>query len=252
MSPARSECDFWTSDARRNGGPRADNAKLVEADGRAPEGQDDLRRRGRRASSPGITAHEAFGHSPGHLIFKVHSGGQELWLTADTANHFVASLQRPDWEVRFDMDKADAAATRKRVFDAIADGAVPFLGYHMPFPAVGYVEKRTAAATASCRSATSSTSGKPERATTATPTRQSRRRAFLDGLVERETAVAAEAAAASMTAAAAIGSSHRPEGVIAARANPSPPAAPTRGGKSSSRRDLAWLASSKPRPARPR
>ena len=33
-----------------------------------------------------------------------------MMLTADTANHFVLSLQRPDWEVRFDMDKAQAAA----------------------------------------------------------------------------------------------------------------------------------------------
>lgn len=90
---------------------------------------------------PGIVAHEAFGHTPGHMIFRVSSGEETLALTADTANHFVLSLQRPDWEVRFDMDKAAAAATRHKVFDQIAEERVPFIGYHMPFPSVGYVEK---------------------------------------------------------------------------------------------------------------
>ncbi|RYG84360.1 hypothetical protein EON77_06555 [bacterium] len=90
---------------------------------------------------PGLVAHEAFGHSPGHMIFELVSGGRTLWLTADTANHFVASLQRPDWEVRFDMDKAAAIATRKRVFGEIAEARAAFLGYHMPFPGIGYAQK---------------------------------------------------------------------------------------------------------------
>ncbi|HEV7318493.1 MAG TPA: MBL fold metallo-hydrolase [Ensifer sp.] len=91
---------------------------------------------------PGISAIAAFGHSPGHMVFRVDSDRQALILTADTANHFVLSLQRPDWEVRFDMDKAKAAETRRRVFDMIAAERLPFIGYHMPFPAAGYVEKR--------------------------------------------------------------------------------------------------------------
>jgi glyoxylase-like metal-dependent hydrolase (beta-lactamase superfamily II) len=91
---------------------------------------------------PGITAIAAFGHSPGHMIYRVDSDGQALILTADTANHYVLSLQRPDWEVRFDMDKSAASATRKTVFDMIATDRLPFIGYHMPFPAVGFVERR--------------------------------------------------------------------------------------------------------------
>ncbi len=90
---------------------------------------------------PGITAMEAFGHTPGHLIFMLESGDRRLLLTADTANQYVLSLQRPDWHVRFDMDKEMAAETRKKVFDMVAAERIPFLGYHMPFPAVGYVEK---------------------------------------------------------------------------------------------------------------
>ena len=90
---------------------------------------------------PGIHGLDAFGHSPGHMIFRVESEGKAMMLTADTANHYVLSLQRPDWEVRFDMDKAQAAATRKKVFDMIATDRIPFIGYHMPFPAAGFAEK---------------------------------------------------------------------------------------------------------------
>jgi glyoxylase-like metal-dependent hydrolase (beta-lactamase superfamily II) len=89
----------------------------------------------------GITAMAAFGHTPGHMIYSLESGGRKLMLTADTANHFVLSLERPDWEVRFDMDKSGAAATRKTVFDMIAADRLAFVGYHMPFPSVGYIEK---------------------------------------------------------------------------------------------------------------
>jgi glyoxylase-like metal-dependent hydrolase (beta-lactamase superfamily II) len=88
----------------------------------------------------GITGMAAFGHSPGHMVYSVESDGQRLMITADTANHYVWSLQKPDWEVRFDADKAAAAAVRKQVFGMIATDRIPFIGYHMPFPGVGYVE----------------------------------------------------------------------------------------------------------------
>jgi len=38
------------------------------------------------------------------------------------------------------MDKTQAAATRRKVCDMIAADKIAFLGYHMPFPAVGFVE----------------------------------------------------------------------------------------------------------------
>ena len=38
------------------------------------------------------------------------------------------------------MDKAMAAKSRKTVFDMIAADRLPFIGYHMPFPATGFIE----------------------------------------------------------------------------------------------------------------
>ena len=87
----------------------------------------------------GVTAVAAYGHTPGHTVYHIESGGERVLIAADTANHFVASLERPDWHVKFDMDKEAAAATRKKIFGMVAADNIPFIGYHMPYPAVGYV-----------------------------------------------------------------------------------------------------------------
>ena len=71
----------------------------------------------------------------------VEDGGTQLVLGADFANHYVWSLAHPDWEVKFDMDKPAAAATRRRLLDMMAADKTAFVGYHMPWPGIGYVEK---------------------------------------------------------------------------------------------------------------
>jgi len=90
----------------------------------------------------GVTAMEAFGHTPGHMACVLESEGQSLLIAADFANHYVWSLAHPDWEVLYDRDKAMAAQTRKRLLDMLATDRIPFIGYHMPFPSTGYVETR--------------------------------------------------------------------------------------------------------------
>ncbi len=88
----------------------------------------------------GISAIAAFGHTPGHMAYRIESEGSQLILGADFANHYIWSVAHPDWEVRFDMDKSAAAATRRRLLGMMAADNIPFVGYHMPFPGVGYVE----------------------------------------------------------------------------------------------------------------
>ena len=90
----------------------------------------------------GVTAMSTAGHTPGHMAFMLDSGGQQLLITGDLVNHPVWSVAYPDWEVRFDGDKAAAAATRRRVLGMLAADRMPMVGYHMPFPAAGYIETR--------------------------------------------------------------------------------------------------------------
>lgn len=92
--------------------------------------------------APGVTATLAAGHTPGHMAFRVDGADGSMLVAGDLANHYVWSLAHPDWEVRFDMDKAQAAETRRRVLDMLATERMAMLGYHMPFPAAGFVERR--------------------------------------------------------------------------------------------------------------
>lgn len=133
------EYAFWTSPEAMKG-PTEGNAKLVRQkvvpfkDKTTFIGDGDT-------VIAGITGMAAPGHTPGHTIYQLESKKRLLTLAGDTANHYVVSLQRPEWHVQYDMDKAQATATRRRVFDMIAEKRMPFIGYHMPFPAVGYVGK---------------------------------------------------------------------------------------------------------------
>ncbi len=91
---------------------------------------------------PGIRALEAHGHTPGHLAFTLESKGQSMLFWGDCAYHQVASLARPDWHCSFEVDKEKGAATRRRIYEMAAAERIPVSGYHMPFPSIGYVERR--------------------------------------------------------------------------------------------------------------
>ena len=92
--------------------------------------------------APGITAVEAFGHSPGHMMFMVGEGSDQVLIMGDLAVHYVFSLQVPEARVFFDDDPDKAIATRKRVLDMVATDGIPVIGHHMPFPSLGYVERK--------------------------------------------------------------------------------------------------------------
>ena len=90
---------------------------------------------------PGITAVDAAGHSPGLLAFMIESEGKQLLNWADTCNHYVVAIQRPDLHLDVDDDKEKAVATRKRILDMVATDRLFVAGFHMPFPGLGWVEK---------------------------------------------------------------------------------------------------------------
>ena len=90
---------------------------------------------------PGITAVDAFGHSPGLLAFTIESEGKRMINWADTAGHYVVSLQRPDLHLDVDDIKDKAAETRKRIFDMVVSEELLVAGFHMPYPGLGYVER---------------------------------------------------------------------------------------------------------------
>lgn len=138
---ASAEYDFWTHEDRLFEDGMAGRVDLVNAKV-VPFAEKTRFIKGGDQVVSGIEAVAAHGHTPGHTTFHLESGGERLMLIADLSNHYVVSLQRPDWHVRFDMDKEGAVAARKRVLGMIAADRIPFVGYHMPSPAVGFLEAK--------------------------------------------------------------------------------------------------------------
>jgi glyoxylase-like metal-dependent hydrolase (beta-lactamase superfamily II) len=92
----------------------------------------------------GITAVDARGHSPGHSAYVIASGNAKLLYIGDVTNNPALFARNPEWHLWADMDKAMAVATRKRLLDMAANERMQIAGYHYPFPATGFIEKRGA------------------------------------------------------------------------------------------------------------
>lgn len=90
---------------------------------------------------PGIHSVDVAGHSPGLMAFHVESDGKRFMITADTFTQYVMAVQRPEWHFEMDDDKDKAVASRKRMLDMLATDRLFFASFHMPFPAIGWVEK---------------------------------------------------------------------------------------------------------------
>jgi glyoxylase-like metal-dependent hydrolase (beta-lactamase superfamily II) len=75
------------------------------------------------------------------MAYLIESEGRRVLNWADTCAHFVISLQRPDVHLDVDDDKEKAVATRKRILDMAVAEELFVIGYHMPFPGIGFVER---------------------------------------------------------------------------------------------------------------
>jgi glyoxylase-like metal-dependent hydrolase (beta-lactamase superfamily II) len=133
------EYGFWSSPDRLSG-PTEQVGKLVQANVVPLAPQMAFVNDGGDAVG-GIRAYFTPGHTRGHMSWHLESEGSRLLVGADFCNHFVLSMQKPDWHTKFDADKEMAAQTRRKTLDMLATDRVAFTSYHMPFPSVGYVEK---------------------------------------------------------------------------------------------------------------
>jgi glyoxylase-like metal-dependent hydrolase (beta-lactamase superfamily II) len=92
--------------------------------------------------APGLRALEASGHSAGHLVFQLSSNGREMLFLNDATPHYVASFANPDWHFAMDDDRELAAISRRKILEMATTGNFPVIGFHLPFPSIGYVERR--------------------------------------------------------------------------------------------------------------
>ncbi len=89
--------------------------------------------------APGIVSIPAFGHTPGHTAFAIHSGSASLLAMSDTARNPYLFVRHPDWQPIFDMDGPTAAQARRAMLERAAAERMFVEAYHFPFPACGHI-----------------------------------------------------------------------------------------------------------------
>jgi glyoxylase-like metal-dependent hydrolase (beta-lactamase superfamily II) len=136
---SQADYDYWTDEskvpsqfkpfldaARKNLVPNRDRMVFFK------DGQEFL---------PGIQAIAAPGHSVGHTIFMISSGGQSLSYIGDLTHHPVLLMQKPLTEFMYDTDPKQSAQTRVRLLSMLAANRIPILAYHFAWPGIGHVAK---------------------------------------------------------------------------------------------------------------
>ncbi|HYG90559.1 MAG TPA: MBL fold metallo-hydrolase [Azospirillum sp.] len=138
------EWAFWMDDAAMSRAPEAMQPTFKIARARfGAYPQERIRRYGADAEmAPGIRAIAAPGHTPGHTVYTIASGNQQLMVLSDTSNHPALFVRNPGWHAIFDMDATKAEESRRRLFDRVSADRTPIVAYHFPFPGVGHIRQR--------------------------------------------------------------------------------------------------------------
>jgi glyoxylase-like metal-dependent hydrolase (beta-lactamase superfamily II) len=87
--------------------------------------------------APGVVVTRTGGHTPGHSVVRMASGGDRLTFAGDAI--FPVGFEHPDWHNGFEHDPEEAARVRVRLMRELAASGEPMLATHMPFPSVGHV-----------------------------------------------------------------------------------------------------------------
>lgn len=90
---------------------------------------------------PGVTAIPMHGHTPGHTGYLIESGGERLLIWGDTVHMPEVQVPRPEVSMVVDTDPQAAAATRRRVFDMVAQERLLVTGMHLHFPGFGHITR---------------------------------------------------------------------------------------------------------------
>ncbi|KQO53972.1 MULTISPECIES: MBL fold metallo-hydrolase [unclassified Methylobacterium] len=87
--------------------------------------------------APGVVVHRTGGHTPGHSVVRLASGGDRLTFAGDAV--FTVGFEHPDWHNGFEHDPEEAARVRVRLLRELAATGEQLIATHLPFPSVGRV-----------------------------------------------------------------------------------------------------------------
>ncbi|MCL3992395.1 MBL fold metallo-hydrolase [Streptomyces lavenduligriseus] len=87
--------------------------------------------------APGVRICRTGGHTPGHSIVRLESGGDRLTFAGDAV--FQCGFDNPDWHNGFDHDPEESARVRIRLLKELAASGEQLVATHLSFPSVCHV-----------------------------------------------------------------------------------------------------------------
>lgn len=87
--------------------------------------------------APGVVVRRTGGHTPGHSVVRVASGGDRLTFAGDLI--FAVGFEHPGWYNGFEHDPEEAARVRAGLLRELAGTGELLVATHLPFPSVGRV-----------------------------------------------------------------------------------------------------------------
>ena len=87
--------------------------------------------------APGVLVRRTGGHTPGHSVVRMASGGDRLTFAGDAV--FTVGFERPDWYNGFEHDPEEAARVRVGLLRELAANREPLVATHLSFPSVCHV-----------------------------------------------------------------------------------------------------------------
>ena len=94
---------------------------------------------------PGVQALDTHGHTPGHTSFEIRSASESVIVTGDAITNHAVSFEKPGWRSGSDQDGDQGIKTRKMLLDGMASEKMRMVGFHLPYPGIGYAEKANGA-----------------------------------------------------------------------------------------------------------
>lgn len=136
------EWDFWTDPDTAGRAPdwmkgmALGSARIL----RRLEDKIERRKSGDRIA-PGLSYMETGGHTPGHMSLLLESANERLLIGGDALTHIAISFARPDWRLGTDQDRDRAVQTRKTLLDRLTHEKLSLIGFHLPSPGFGMVQR---------------------------------------------------------------------------------------------------------------
>ena len=84
----------------------------------------------------GVTAVDASGHTPGHTVYDIKAGDEELLVVGDIMHFPEIQFPLPGVSVKYDVDPVKAAESRRKILELASEKKIPIAGMHITPPGI--------------------------------------------------------------------------------------------------------------------